>query len=115
MKPLKIFDEYIKLGVVQIQSRDISRSQSLIKEAQESYNFLQQIIEKIGILNENANDIIKMSYDILMSEIKPLTLVSGYNLSSLISEHPKNKCLSQTTPFKVWWHIVFLITKNYLN
>ncbi len=27
----------------------------------------------------------------------------------LISDHPKTKCLSQTTPFSVWWHIVFLI------
>ena len=26
-----------------------------------------------------------------------------------ILEHPKNKCLSQTTHFSVWWHIVFLI------
>jgi len=45
----------------------------------------------------------------LMSEIKPLTLVSGCNLSVLISEHPKNKCLSQTHTFKCGWHIVFLI------
>jgi len=31
------------------------------------------------------------------------------NSSERIFLHPKNKCLSQTTPFKVWWHIVFLI------
>jgi len=46
----------------------------------------------------------------LMSEIKPLTLVSGCNLGVLISEHPKNKCLSQTHTFKCGWHIVFLIS-----
>jgi len=27
----------------------------------------------------------------------------------VIPEHPKNKGLSQTTPFKAWWPIVFLI------
>ncbi len=26
-------------------------------------------------------------------------------------EHPKNECLSQTAPFKVRWHIVFLISR----
>ncbi len=36
----------------------------------------------------------------------------------LFLEHPKNECLSQTSPFKARWHIVFLITdtnisKNY--
>jgi len=35
-----------------------------------------------------------------MSEIKPLTLVNGYNLGVLISEHPENP--KQTTHFSVW-------------
>ena len=42
-----------------------------------------------------------------MSEIKPLTLVSGYFLGVLISEHPKNKCLSQTPTFKCGPHKSF--------
>ncbi|MEK6859918.1 MAG: hypothetical protein AABX54_03820, partial [Nanoarchaeota archaeon] len=33
----------------------------------------------------------------IMSEIKPLTLVSGYSFGVLISEHPKNKCQSNHT------------------
>jgi len=45
-----------------------------------------------------------------MSEIKPLISVSGRNLGVLISEHPKNKGLSQTTPFMVWCPIVFLMS-----
>ncbi len=32
-----------------------------------------------------------------------------------ISEHPKNKCLSQTHTFKCGWHIVFLIYKSYFK
>jgi len=27
-------------------------------------------------------------------------------------EHPKHECLSQTTAFKPWWHIVLLIRYN---
>ena len=34
-----------------------------------------------------------------MSEIKPHHLWCGHNLTVLISEHPKNKCLSQTHTF----------------
>jgi hypothetical protein len=45
----------------------------------------------------------------IMSEIKPLTLVSGYSLGVLISEHPKNKGLPQTHTFRCGWPIVFLI------
>lgn len=81
MRPLKSFEEYIKLGIVKKQSPDSSRSESLIKEAQESHNFLQQIIEKIGILNENANDLIKISYDILMSLIRSKMFLKGFNSS----------------------------------
>ena len=36
-----------------------------------------------------------------------------WRLLVLISEHPKNKCLSQTHTFKYRWHIVFLIMVKY--
>jgi len=38
------------------------------------------------------------------------TYLKSYHLECVrIPEHPKNKCLSQNTPFNRWWHIVFLI------
>ncbi len=48
----------------------------------------------------------------VMSEIKISYFSKGFNYLILISEHPKNKCLLQTTSFGMWWHIVFLIFLN---
>ena len=81
MKPLKQFEEYLKLGIVKKQSPDISRAKSLMKEAEDSHNFLKQIIEKIGVLDNNSNDIIKISYDVIMSLIRAKMLSKGFNSS----------------------------------
>jgi len=47
---------------------------------------------------------------LVMSEIKPLHLWCGCNSIALISEHPKNKCRSQTTSFKGWLALIFLMS-----
>ena len=63
MKPLKKFEEFIKEGIVNKQSPNIDRANSLIKESEKSNKFLNDITEKIGVNNDNANNIIK--YDII--------------------------------------------------
>ena len=39
---------------------------------------------------------------------RSLTKTTPFKVWSLL-EHPKHECLSQTPPFKVEWHIVFMI------
>ena len=81
MMPLKQFKEYLEEGIARKQTPDISRAKSLINESERSYNILRGIIEKIGLNNENANYIIKNSYDIIMELIRAKLLSEGFNSS----------------------------------
>lgn len=83
MRPLKNFKEFISSGIVKKQSKDINRAKSLIKESEKSYIFLIEIIEKIGISDDNANIIIKQSYDIIMELIRAMMISDGYNSSGM--------------------------------
>jgi len=83
MRPLKEFDEFTKEGIVKKQSPDVSRSNSLVKESKKSYNFLMEIVKKIGINDENSNNIIKNAYDIIMELIRAKMLTKGLNSSGL--------------------------------
>ncbi|MBU1245659.1 MAG: hypothetical protein KKH88_02925 [Nanoarchaeota archaeon] len=83
MKPLRNFNEFVKEGIVKKQSPDKSRVNSLKKESKKSYNFLIDIIKKIGINNSNANNIIKNAYDIIMELIRAKMLLEGFNSSGL--------------------------------
>ncbi|MDO8622926.1 MAG: hypothetical protein Q7R52_01665 [archaeon] len=77
------FRDFIKKGIVKIQNPDKSRAEFLIKEAEQSYNYLAELIEKIGVKNENANDYVKNCYDILMEIVRAKMLLKGYNASGL--------------------------------
>ena len=81
MKGIRNFDEFIKENVVKIQSMDKPRAEFLIKEAENSYNNLLEMIEKFDINNKNANMFVKMCYDILMEVIRAKMLLDGYNAS----------------------------------
>src|SRR3989344_103726 len=81
MKLPRPFDEFVKEGIVRKRSPDSSRSGSLQKESEKSYNFLKDIIKNIGISDENANNIIKNTYDIIMELIRADMLIRGFNSS----------------------------------
>lgn len=81
MKSPRKFREYIEDKIVKKQSPDSSRSKSLIKESENSYEYLMEIKEKIGITDKNANNIIKDSYDIIMEIIRAKMLENGFNSS----------------------------------
>jgi len=78
---MKPFDEFIKKGIIKIQTPDKSRAEFLIKEAEQNYNYLLELIEKMGIKDKNANDYIKNCYDILMELVRAKMLYKGYNAS----------------------------------
>ena len=81
MRPLKNFEEFIKEGIIKKQSPDIDRANSLIKESIKSQKFLKDISEKIGVSNDNANNIIKNTYDIIMELIRARMFMEGLNSS----------------------------------
>jgi hypothetical protein len=78
LRPIKQFKEYIEEQIVKKQSVDKSRSLNLKKESEQTEIFLKQIINKIGINDENANTIIKLVYDILMENIRSKMFLQGY-------------------------------------
>ena len=79
MKTIENFEEFIKDNIVKVQNPDRSRAEFLTKEAENGYLFLQEMIDKIGISQYNANDYIKSCYDILMELIRAKMLLEGYN------------------------------------
>lgn len=81
MKAIRNFDEFIKEGVVKKQTRDISRAEFLIRESEQDYNYLLELIDKIGINKINSNDYVKKCYDILMELVRAKMLSNGLNAS----------------------------------
>lgn len=81
MRAIRDFKEFIKEGIVKIQKPDISRAKYLKEEVEKSYKLLLLKIEKLGINDQTANDIIKSCYDILMELIRAKMLLEGYNAS----------------------------------
>ncbi|MFA6022864.1 MAG: hypothetical protein WC781_02130 [Candidatus Pacearchaeota archaeon] len=81
MKPIKDFQEFIKEGIVKRQSPDKSRAEFLIKESEQSYTYLLELINKMGINDDNANNYVKNCYDMLMELVRAKMLLEGYNAS----------------------------------
>ncbi len=79
MKAIRHFQDFINDGTIKIQHPDKSRAEFLIKEAENGYLFLQEMLDKIGLRQNNANDYIKSCYDILMELIRAKMLLEGYN------------------------------------
>ncbi|AJF63134.1 MAG: hypothetical protein QT11_C0001G1010 [archaeon GW2011_AR20] len=81
MKGIKKFDEFIRNNIVKKQSIDKSRAEFLIKESENSYNNLLEMIKKLQLNDVNANAYVKSCYDILMELIRAKMLLDGYNAS----------------------------------
>ena len=75
---IRDFEEYLREGVVTQRHPDTSRAVSLGKESEQSESMMQRIVEAFGINDENANTIIKMAYDAIMSRIRAKMLAQGY-------------------------------------
>jgi len=81
MNPLKDFQEFIKLGIVKKQSPDKSRANDLVIESNRKFKSLLIFLDKIGLNDENANDIIEDCYNILIGLIRANMLLAGFNSS----------------------------------
>ncbi len=81
MSAIKRFDEFIKENIVKKQRIDRARADFLIKESENSYRNLLEMIQKIKLKDMNANAFVKSCYDILMELIRAKMLLQGYNAS----------------------------------
>ena len=81
MKPLKNFEEFLRDGTVRKASPDMLRAKSLVEEAERRKKFLDELLEKIRMKDENANYFIESSYDILISLIRAKLLSEGFSSS----------------------------------
>lgn len=81
MKAIRKFEEFLRDNTVKKQSIDKSRAEFLIKESENSYNNLLEMMQKIKLTDVNANDFVKSCYDILMELIRAKMLFEGYNAS----------------------------------
>src|SRR3989338_11120645 len=81
MSAIKIFEEFISNKIVKKQTPDKSRAEFLCKEAENSYNLLLNLLEKIKLNDANANTFVKLSYDIIMELVRAKMLLEGYNAS----------------------------------
>ena len=80
---LKAFSEYIKEGIVKKIKPDFQRAESLKQTAERKRNSLNVNIQKVGIMDENANDYIEYGYDILAILIRAKMLIDGFNASGI--------------------------------
>ncbi len=81
MKAIRQFKEFLDEGIVKRQKPDKSRAEFLVKESEQNYKFLLSLIEKIGNNDENANNIVKICYDIIMELIRAKMISEGFNAS----------------------------------
>ena len=81
MKAVRKFDEFIKEGIVKLQSPDKSRAEFLIKESEKMLVGLNERLKIMGIDENNTNSIIKDCYDILMGLIRAKMFLEGFNAS----------------------------------
>ena len=81
MRPLKFFDEFLESGTVIKRIPDAARARSLIDEAEKRRKFLAELLNKIGITDDNANYFIENSYDMLLELLRAKLLIDGFYAS----------------------------------
>ena len=78
---MKTFEQYLKQGIVIKITPDRNRAASLVEEAKKRKAFLEQVINKIQINDDNANYIVENAYDVLIQLIRAKLLMGGYKAS----------------------------------
>lgn len=81
MRAIKSFDEFIEDDTVKRVHIDTERAKSLVLEAERKFHSLQESIKKIGINDDNSNDYIEYSYNIIMLMIRAKMFETGYTSS----------------------------------
>ena len=74
--PVPQFEEYLN-NVVKTIAPDFSRAKALKRDAEQTFQFLKEIIKRMGITDESANTLIKMSYDLIMDLVRAKMFQKG--------------------------------------
>ena len=83
---MKDFQYFINQKIVRKQNPNKARADFLIKEAEQNYSFLLEMVDKIGVSEKNANNFVKNSYDMFMGLIRAKMFLEGY-ISSGFGAH----------------------------
>ena len=78
---MKEFEYFIKKGIVKKGFVDKARAESLIQEAERKFKQVERILKKVGIDDENANDVVEDSHDILLGLIRARMFLEGFSAS----------------------------------
>ena len=78
---LKYFEEFIGEGTVNKVRVNKDRAKSLIAESERKRNYLNRMLEKLNIENDNANDYVIYCYDIIMNLVRAKLFLDGYHIS----------------------------------
>ncbi|MEK6873650.1 MAG: hypothetical protein AABW91_02300 [Nanoarchaeota archaeon] len=78
---MKEFKEFLNKGIIKKQSMNKSRANDLIEESERKEKSLRKILSKIGLSNDNSNDILEYCYDILIGLIRAKLYLDGFKSS----------------------------------
>ena len=81
MRHLKPFEDFIKDGIVKKVSINSERAKSLISESERKMRSIKMQLEKIGVIEDNANDYVEHCFDSLMNLIRAKLYLKGYAAS----------------------------------
>ena len=79
MKQLITFEEFIKKGIITKRTSENSRALFLYKESERKKKSLNQVLDKIGVNEINAHEIIEYGYDIIISLIRAKLCEDGFS------------------------------------
>ena len=78
---MKDFEEFIRKRIIRKQSPNKSIARSLLEESERKYDSLKITLNKIGLIEQNANDIVEYCYDILIGLIRAKLYLDGLKSS----------------------------------
>ena len=78
MRIVKSFEEFLEEGVIKKGSNDVERARSILSEAKRKFFILQNMVDRLGIDDTNANDYVEYCYNILMFQIRSKMYKEGY-------------------------------------
>ncbi len=76
--PLKRFEEFLIAGTIRKRSPDQLRANSLFSEAHKRKKFVEELLQKIVVSDQNANYFIENCYDTLIGLIRAKMVQEGY-------------------------------------
>lgn len=80
---MRPFASFVRDGIVRQRHTDSTRAAALREEAEKRRLFLQKMVQKIPIDDENANYFIETAYDIMMELIRSRLFAAGFKAAGI--------------------------------